>query len=448
MTYGQVVVAALLVLLIAACEDGPGALDEPTATGNRPAASFSTPAMGDRPAETGASGTKEAQVVPATDGPTDTGDSINCETGYYIMGGVLRTGFIPDPDSLETRALERDIVVRATLVNDEVKVVDAEVATRLGNSIEAEPYGGWSHYGKVKYALLHELELRVHEYLKGQGPDRIVAIVAGQRASDSKAVIECVKRGYEEEVSFEKTEAIFFLSFTHNPDEHYLGLSDTITRKRPITWSPMMPGSDGEFYFREKDEWFSLDEIRRRVSDVIEEYTRFEDAGWQECIVRKYQDREWAKTHGMSMGMPIPLDMLPKQVFSFSGENAPVTAGTTIWEFPDGFYQGRYSPRLEGENSEQFEITFHEDYQVTFNSKWEGTDVKGPNSVYSAYWTLTTSGTTSESTSRQPAHILTATEDLPQGVHRFSISWRDNEARDCGQDPAWTNEYLVVVTVP
>lgn len=409
MKYAHILVVILLVLSIAACEEGSGVSEG------------------------------------LSDLWKDIWNDPGCEWGWSSVGGIMSTAYVPDPDTLEIRALKTDAIIRARLADDEVKVVDGEVASRLGNAIGEDPLGGWSHYDDVKYTLLHELELQVHEYLKGEGSDRITAIVAGQSVSDSRLEIECAKRKYEEEVRLEGGEGVYFLRATDVHDRYYLGLSDSITAKRPASWTPIMPGTDGEFYHRERREWVGLEEIRRRVSDTLQEYSRHDDTEWQECVIDKYYSKEWSKGRGMYMGFPIPLQMLPKQVLNFSGEHAPIAAGATIWEFPDGF-EGRYSPRLEGESAEQFEITFHQSYNFTFNSKWEGTDVKGLNSVHSANWTAATENTTAESTSRQSGHILTTTEHLPQGLYSFSISWRDNEARDCGQDPAWTDEYLVVVT--
>ena len=385
-----------------------------------------------------------------SDGPANNGASTSCEWGGTVIGGGWATGTYLTREVLELRALRRDIVARATLVKDEVKVVDAEVASRLGNSIDVDTHGAWSYYSDYKYTLLHELELRVREYLKGQGPDRITAIVAGQRVSNSEAEIECAKRAYEGELNFEeKSEGIFFLEVTDVPDRYYLGLSYSITGKDPFSWSPFMPGTDGEFYLRERGEWVGVDEIRGRVSDAIQEYSRYEDADWQQCVMGKYLAREWLR--GQYRGLGISLEYLPKQVFSFSVEDVPVTAGTTIWEFPDTYLTG-LSPRLEGESASRFEITFHQDHQFGFDRyghffRWEGTSVMGLNAVLSAKWTAAAEDTVAERTSRQPGYTLTVTEDLPQGLYRFFLSWRDREARDCGQGQGGT-EYLVVVTEP
>ncbi len=409
MKYAHIVIVILSVLSIAACGEGPG--------------------------------------VPGW--LTNTGPGTSCEEYGSVIGGMHATGGYRIPEVLELRALQRDTVARATLIKDEVKVVDAEIASRLENSIDVDTNAGWSYYNDYKYTLLHELELRVHEYLKGQGPDRITALVAGQRVSNSEEEIECAKSIYEEELSFEKIESIFFLEATDDPDRYYLGLADSITGKNPFSWSPLMPGTDGEFYLQERREWVGLDEIRRRVSDAMQEYNRFEDAGWQQCVIGKYFAKEWLE--GQYRGVGITLEYLPKQVFRFGRENVPVAAGTTLWEFPDTYRSGLI-PRLEGESAELFEITFHQDYEFGFNRyghffKWDGTNVIGLNAVYSAKWTATAEGTTAQRTSTQPGYTLTAEKDLPQGLYRFFINWRDPDARDCGQDPDLT-EYLVVVTEP
>ncbi len=409
MKYAHIVIVILLVLSIAACGEGPG--------------------------------------VPGW--LTDTGPGTSCEEYGSLIGGFI-TGRYLIPEVLELRALRRDIVARATLLKDEVKVVDAEVASTLGDSIDVDTNAGWAYYSEYKYTLLHELELRVHEYLKGQGPDRITAIVASQNVSNSEAEIECAKSIYEDELSFEEGESVFFLEATDDPDKYYLGLASSITGLDRYSWSPLMPGTDGEFYLRERREWIALDEIRKRVSNAVQEYSRYEDADWQQCVMHKYAGKEWLG--GRYSGLPLSLPYLPKQVFSFGGENVPVLAGAIIWEFPDTLWQDLNPPRLEGESAERFEITFHQDYEFGIDRyalyfRWEGAEVYGLNGVYSAKWTAVPGDTTAEWTLRQPGHTLTAAEDLPQGLYRFFINWQDPDARDCGQDPDLT-EYLVVVTEP
>ena len=373
----------------------------------------------------------------------------SCEDdGLMIATGSTR----PNGGSkvLEQRVLESDIVIRAKLIEEEVKIVNTSVVRDLGNSIDSHRYRHWDNYDGYDFTLLHELELQVIEYLSGEGPEVLTAVVESQRIANSEADILCAKRAYEKEVSFNKSESIFFLDDTGDAGQYYLGLAYSIFKGHdPHLWSTQLPGSNEGFYLREKDQWIALDEIRQRVTDVIEEYNQHDDADWRSCVRSKFYSE--GRTRGVYRGIHIRLDDLPKQVFNFSGENAPLRAGTTIWEFPNA-HDRDLSSWLEGQDAGRFEINFKSDHPFRFNrygyfAKWEGSELRGLNSVGSANWVAAAEDSLEQRTERYSGHILTTTEDLPQGLYRFNIEWRDNDAYDCGQDREPT-EYLVVVTEP
>ena len=73
----------------------------------------------------------------------------------------------PGPDIgsgvLEQRILEKDLVVRAEVLNVEFKSVEIEAV-----KFELKDLA-WL-YESYRYTLSAEVELRVHEYLKGEEP--------------------------------------------------------------------------------------------------------------------------------------------------------------------------------------------------------------------------------------------------------------------------------------
>ena len=97
---------------------------------------------------------------------------------------------IPDLDVgagvLEQRVLQKDLVVLAQVLD-----VDLEVA--LIDSVKSKlkiP----SFYEGFEYTLMIEVDLRVREYLKGEGPNRITAVVEGQSVFNTKEEGDCAKR--------------------------------------------------------------------------------------------------------------------------------------------------------------------------------------------------------------------------------------------------------------
>ena len=266
---------------------------------------------------------------------------------------------------LEQHVLQNELVIRAELLDVELTVVEID-------SIQFELKGRPYAYESYKYTLLNEVNLRVHEYLKGEGPNIIPAVVESQTSFKTQEARDCAKEVFAEEFGnlFESREGIALLKPTSDSNLYHLGLARENFNGENGHHSTWLPSKDGNFYNRSKDEWISLAEVRQRAFSVLEEYDQRDDEEWQSCVFRKYYDKgrdPWAYR-----GVPIPFQAFRDHNIIFNGEDVPVPSGTMVWIWPDreGDRSG-ISGRLEGEHADLFEITYHSEYTYTVN-EWRG----------------------------------------------------------------------------
>ena len=226
---------------------------------------------------------------------------------------------------LEQRVLQGDLVVLGQVLDVDPKVVPIDsVKSKL---LHPSIYEGFEH------TLLIEVDLRVREYLKGEGPNRITAVVEGQSVFNTKEEGDCAKTVFTQEFGrlIESDQGIAFLAATGDPNFYHLGYADENFAETWVDHSTWLAGEHGRFYDRNRDEWIGLDEVRRRVSSVIEEYDRSDDQRWQSCVYNKYfyKGRDpWAY-----WGVGRSYQDYRDHDIIFNGERVPVRAGAIVWSY-------------------------------------------------------------------------------------------------------------------
>ena len=379
-----------------------------------------------------------------------------CNDLYEIGWAVFWVSPSPDIGSgvLEQRVLQKDLVVRAEVMNVEFKVVEIE-------SIDFELKELAWYYEPYRYTLLGEVELRVHEYLKGKGPDLINASVESQLVFNYPEAIDCAQQELDGEIGglFDSSEGIALLESTNDPNLFHMGRAydnfswkddDDSTWRSDYRHSTWLPYRDGSFNNRGSDGWISLAEVRRRVSSVLEEYNRSSDERWQRCVSYKYfvKGRDpWAYR-----GFPFLYHDYRDQTVVFTVEDVPVPAGTVVWISPDPYYADRSlkvsrSMSIEDGHAELFEATYHSAHQYTANA-WKGSDGdKGPN--YEAIWHKDRDGTANQFQTTRTALVVTAVEDLEVGEYTFNFKehtkFDGQDPVDCGQDDGGPRLFKVIV---
>ena len=374
-------------------------------------------------------------------------DVPECMETYPLYGGpnipLFEDGIVRDRvGTLEQQVLEDGLIVHGKLVKSEAKVVET-----ASLPFEAEPYLDRSESNYPKYMTVSEVKVEVIEYLNGEGPDDVTAIIDGQVRFSDWAARHCAMFYHEQDVLeyLNLDEGIAYLKATEDPDIYYLGLSINHFSERPHTrWLHHV--GNGKFYDKNEDEWIRIGEARRRIATVVEEYNRHgSDVKWRECVESKYWRYGWRR--GQRMGLIRPsLRHLPKQIIHLRDESAPIEAGAMIWQLPRQDYESDGSElnlRLEGEDADKFEVNYQEEFQYS-RSRWKGDAIL----VYEIYWGIWTprKGPLPEGDNTQlPGHLITVSESLPAGTYRFYLYEEAADAVDCGQEEDPT-EYVVVVT--
>lgn len=378
-----------------------------------------------------------------------------CHDRYEISLAVPTMSPAPETGSgvLEQRVLQNDLVVWAELVSVEYKAVENDqIALELKRS--SMDYRSYENSG-YEYALLGEVELRVHEYLKGEGPDLLTAFVEGQVFFDSSGAGDCAKLALEAEIGplFGSIEGIALLNSTGDSNVYHLGRAHENFGGKDghhSTWLPYhqstwLPNEDGSFYIGGSDGWIGPSEVRRRVSSVIEEYTKSQDEKWQNCVYWKYFNLGKDIDPWAYRGAPLPFHRYRDHHIIFNGEHVPVLAGTMVWKYPDPNWAGDkidVHMRIEGKDAHLFDVAYHSESELTFDT-WRGTPFgrrhylaiwHRPNEEQ---WTVTFSG-----------HVITAASDLEEGEYEFNlVIWYgdDEDFVDCGQDTVEPQQFRVFV---
>ena len=368
---------------------------------------------------------------------------------------VLGTGL------LEQLVLEHELAVRAEVVGVEWKVVEIETAKFAWR---ADP----TTYDKHKYTMLREVELLVHEYLKGEGPDTISAVVEGSVAFNSTEATSCAKRVLEDEArSWDVDigdEGLGLLDSTGYPDLYYLARGSAIFPEGDrglghSTWLPYKDGSiynrseDRNFYGWSSDGWISLTEARQRVSTVLKEYGSRDDERWRRCVVDKYffKGRDpWVRHRGVGS-----YDNYRDHRIIFDGEHVPVPAGTTVWVSPrSGYYTDDAGNRitvsfnmdLEGEDADLFQVAHLTEY-LYFPNEWVGKSGSSGAASYLAIWHRPRPG--------EPdgvyhwGWVITTARELTEGEYSFTLLLETvvegQERIDCGQGGPEPRKFDVIV---
>ena len=332
--------------------------------------------------------------------------------------------------------MQKELVVWAELVNIDFKAVEDEfVALELKPRSTDDYVHGKSGY---KYTLLGEVELRVREYLRGDGPYLLTAIVEGQTAFDSPDAEHCAKLALYADVSplFSSEEGIALLEPTSDPSLYYMGRVNENFQGNEGYHSTWLPYRDGSFY-NGSDGWISIAEVRQRSSSVIEEYTRSQDEEWQSCVYWKYFDKgsdPWAYR-----GLLRPYQSYRDHEIIFNGEHVPVPAGTMVWKYQD---PSELHMRLEGKDAHLFEVAYHSEYELTFN-EWQG--VSGGNGFRLAIWYKGPLGQDHQWRGTTSGNFITAAEDLAEGVYQFDLYFEYVDSVDCGQRTREPSKFTVIV---
>ena len=335
--------------------------------------------------------------------------------------------------------MEKGLIIHGKLIKSETKAVET-----VSLPIEAEPLIQRSESDNPKYLTVSEVELEVIEYLKGEDPDHVIAIIDGQVRFDDWEARHCAISEHEQ-IVFEYQnldEGIAYLKATDDPDSYYLGLAFQHFFDEPYTrWLHHV--GNGEFCDKNTDEWITVEDARRRVATVVEEYNRHGDnAEWQKCVRSKHWSLGWKRGEQVLFIPPIP-EFLPKQIIHLRDDAAPIEAGTMIWQFQRRGYESHgieLRVWLEGEDAEKFYVTYHKEIEYT-GDQWKGIPVR----VYGIDWAIWTPERESGEDIFESAYAITATEDLPAGTYRFYLYEEPVGSIDCGQDKDPT-EYVVVVT--
>ena len=370
---------------------------------------------------------------------------------------VLGTGL------LEQLVLEHELAVRAEVVGVEWKVVEIETAKFAWR---ADP----TTYDKHKYTVLREVELLVHEYLKGEGPDTISAVVESEVAFNSTEATSCAERVLEEEVRSWGVdigdEGLGLLDSTGYPDLYYLARGSAIFPEGDrglghSTWLPYKDGSiynrseDRNFYGWSSDGWISLAEARQRVSTVLKEYGSRDDERWRRCVVDKYffKGRDpWVRHRGVGS-----YDNYRDHRIIFDGEHVPVPAGTTVWVSPrSGYYTDDAGNRitvsfimdLEGKDADLFQAAHLTEY-LYFPNEWVGRSGSSGAASYLAIWHRPRPGELKQTAYTTEAWVITTARELTEGEYSFTLLLETvvegQERIDCGQGGPEPRKFDVIV---
>ena len=287
------------------------------------------------------------------------------------------------------------------------------------------------------------MALRVLEYLKGEGPDIITAVVESQLAFNSEEEGDCAESVFLADFSglFDSQDGIALLDPTSDPTLYHMGMAHENFKGKYYHHSTWLPGKVGKYYNRSTNEWISIDEVRTRASSVLDEYTLSDDEEWQSCVFSKYYDKgrdPWAY-----QGFPIPFHNLRDHNIIFNGEDVPVSAGTIVWFWPDcDGDRSDITGRLTGEYADLFEITYDSEYEYTVN-EWKGN--YGGQGHHLSIWYKRNEGESEQWQESTPGHVITVTEDLEDGVYRFTVAFEGGDVVDCGQEKFEPGQYTVIV---
>ena len=363
---------------------------------------------------------------------------------------------IPELDvgegTLEQRVLQSDLVVLARVLDVEVEAVDIEgVESKL-----KQP----SLYGDIEYTLLVIVFLKVREYLKGEGPDRMTAIVESQYVFDSMEKESCARVVLSEQFGqlIDSDQGIAFLEATEDPNFYHMGYAhENFVKpyKQYVDHSTWLPGEhdpvgeDWIFYDRRgvsspdernPEEWVSLAEVRQRAYSVIEEYNR---SARRSCVYSKYfyMGRDPWDYRGLLWHHE---DYRDHHII-FNGENVPVRAGTMVWNYPDYYDHSRkLHMSLDGRDANSFEVTYQTGYEHTFN---EWLAASGGSGFRLAIWYKPHEGRVERWQQKISGHVITAIEELGEGEYEFNlhIENRSEDFVDCGQGLREPGKFRVIV---
>ena len=340
--------------------------------------------------------------------------------------------------TLEQRVLQNDLVVLAQVLDVDLEVVQiGGVESRLKDP---------SIYEGFEYTLLVEVDLRVLEYLEGEGPNGITAVVESQSVFDTREGEDCARRVFAQEFGrlIDSYQGIAFLVATGDPNFYHLGYA---YENFAETWvdhsSTWLAGEDGRFYDRNRDEWIGLSEVRQRVSGVIEEFNRSDDEKWQSCVYYKYFNK--GRDPWGYRGVRWSYKDYRDHDIIFNGERVPVPAGTMVWNYSDYHgYRSEFHMRLEGEDADLFEVAYHSEYEHTVN-EWRA--VSGGSGFHLAIWHMPSKGRSEQWRETVSGHVITAVEDLMEGEYKFNLHVEDRSEDfvDCGQDDRGPSKYRIIV---
>ncbi len=356
-----------------------------------------------------------------------------------VGGGTVWMSPSPDIGEgvLEQRVLENDVVVvgQVLRVNPEVVTVDSVKSKFLKPSI----------YEGFQRTLIVEVHVLVSEYLKGNGPGEITAVVEGQSVFNTEEEGVCASAVFEHKYGrlIETGPAIAFLTATRHPGSYNLGYADEIIAGSQWDHGTWLVGEHGMFYDATRDRWIGLDEARQKVSSVVEEHDRRDDQRWRDCVYYKYRNK--GRDPWRYRGGPITDDDNRDHDIIFNGERVPVDAGTTIWSYAD--YYGLTSESrlwLRGTDAGLFEVAYHSRYEITHN-EWRA--ASGGDDQRLAIWHLAPEGSVEKWQQTVSGFVITAVEDLPEGVYEFYLFVEDQSEDhvDCGQAHPEPNRFRVFV---
>ena len=350
--------------------------------------------------------------------------------------------------ALEHRALQYDLVVLARVLDVDRDIVQID-------SVES-PLKGPAMYREFEYTLLFKVYLQVLEYLKGEGPDSITAMVESQYVFDSEEEGPCARMAFAANHGqlIDSDRGIAFLEATDDPDFYHMGYAYEDFVERPgqlhsvghSRWLPGQRGSEDEdwnFHDRKPEKLVGLAEVKERVSSVIEEYARSDDEKWQSCVGNKYfnMGRDPWDYRGVGRSWK---DYRDHDII-FNGEHVPVPAGTMVWNYPEHHsYRGKLHMSLEGQDADLFEVVYHSEYERIVN-EW-GT-ASGGSGFRLAVWYIPVNGRHERWRQTVSGHVITAVEDLAEGEYTFNLSIEDRSEDfvDCGQDGREPSKFRVIV---
>jgi len=338
---------------------------------------------------------------------------------------------------LEQRVLQKDLVVLGQVKSVDLRVVPiASVKSRLQLH---------SDYERYENTLLVEVDLRVQEYLKGEGPNDITAIVEGQYVFNTKEEEDCAKTVFTQEFGqlIDSDYGIGFLAVTDDPKSYHMGRARQNFKAGHLGHRTWLPGQDGGFYDSNRNELITLAKMRQRVASVLEEYNRNDDEKWRDCVYYKYFDKgrdPWAY-RGIQ---PAYQDYRDHSII-FNGERVPVTAGTMVWNYPDpNGYRSELHMRLSGEDADLFEVLYHSNYELKFN-QWRATS--GGKGIHLAIWYVHPERIAEQWTQTVSAHVINSVEELAEGEYQFNLHVEDQSGDfvDCGQEELDPSKFTVIV---